>query len=88
LELQPTFVKLHLEGHELAALEGGLRTLQQHRPLIATTSYHNRLGLHELPRWLMDHVEGYRFLLRLHSWCGTGAVIYGIPAERGRPAIA
>jgi FkbM family methyltransferase len=88
LQLQPTFAKLHLEGHELAALQGGLRTLQQHRPLIATTSYHNRLGLHELPRWLMDHLEGYRFLLRLHSWCGTGAVVYGIPDERRRPAVA
>jgi FkbM family methyltransferase len=86
LQLRPTFTKLHLEGHELAALQGGLRTLQQHRPLVATTSYHNRLGLHELPRWLMDHLERYRFLLRLHSWCGTGAVVYGIPNERRRPA--
>jgi FkbM family methyltransferase len=82
LERQPTFVKLHLEGHELAALKGGLQMLQRHRPLVATTSYHNRLGLHELPRWLMDHLEGYRFLLRLHSWCGTGAVVYAIPKER------
>ena len=82
LELRPTFVKLHLEGHELAAMKGGLQMLQRHRPLVATTSYHNRLGLHELPRWLMDHLEGYRFLLRLHSWCGTGAVVYAIPKER------
>jgi FkbM family methyltransferase len=82
LELQPTFVKLHLEGHELAALQGGLQMLQRHRPLVATTSYHNRLGLHDLPRWLMDHLEGYGFLLRLHSWCGTGAVVYAIPEER------
>jgi len=81
LDLQPTFVKLHLEGHELAALKGGLQMLQRHRPLVATTSYHNRLGLHELPRWLMDHLDGYRFLLRLHSWCGTGAVVYAIPKE-------
>jgi len=81
LDLQPTFVKLHLEGHELAALKGGLQMLQRHRPLVATTSYHNRLGLHELPGWLMDHLEGYRFLLRLHSWCGTGAVVYAIPKE-------
>jgi FkbM family methyltransferase len=82
LDLRPTFVKLHLEGHELAALKGGLQMLRRHRPLVATTSYHNRLGLHELPRWLMDHLDGYRFLLRLHSWCGTGAVVYAIPKER------
>jgi FkbM family methyltransferase len=86
LQLRPTFLKLHLEGHELAALEGGLETLRRHRPVVATTSYHNRLGLHELPRWLMDHLDGYHFLLRLHSWCGTGAVVYAIPDERRGPA--
>lgn len=82
LEVAPTFLKLHLEGWELDALKGGLSTLVHHRPLIAATTYHNRLGLWPLPRWLMDHLSDYIFLLRLHSWCGTGSVIYAIPNER------
>jgi FkbM family methyltransferase len=82
LDLQPTFIKFHLEGWELAALIGGINTLKSYRPLIVTTAYHNRLGLSQLAEWLMTHMARYTFLLRLHSWCGTGLVIYAIPKER------
>jgi hypothetical protein len=30
----------------------------------------------------METLPDYRFLFRIHSWCGTGAVIYAIPDER------
>lgn len=83
LDLAPTFIKLHLEGGELAALHGARRTLIDSRPLIAATVYHNADGLFETAQWLMQTLSGYRFLFRLHSWCGTGAVIYAIPDERG-----
>ena len=82
LDTNPTFIKIHVEGHELTVLKGARKTLEKHRPIIAATSYHNHLGLWELPLWLMNTLPGYVFLLRLHSWCGTGAVIYAIPEER------
>jgi FkbM family methyltransferase len=82
LGVQPTFVKLHLEGGELAALRGGVRTITRSRPILALTSYHSALGMWQVPKWLMDTLSGYRFLTRLHSWCGTGSVVYAIPAER------
>lgn len=82
LELAPTYVKLHLEGGELAALKGAQRTLLTRRPLIAATVYHNDDGLFKTARWLMQTLPHYKFLFRIHTWCGTGAVIYGIPNER------
>lgn len=78
----PSFVKLHLEGGELAALKGGIATLRKYRPIIAATVYHDDDGIRATPAWLMDNLDGYRFLFRLHSWCGTGAVVYAIPEER------
>ena len=87
LGLKPTFVKLHLEGGELAALKGAKETLVSHRPLVAVTVYHNADGLWKTARWLMQILPDYRFLFRIHAWCGTGAVIYAIPNERrGRSA--
>lgn len=80
--LDPTFVKLHLEGAELEALKGAAQTIQECRPIITATSYHNSLGLWELPQWLANHLPDYTFLMRLHSWCGTGSVIYCLPNER------
>ena len=82
LNLSPTFIKLHLEGTELAALKGAKRTLLTKRPIIAATVYHNEDGMWETPLWLMENLSDYRFLFRQHCWCGTGAVIYAIPEER------
>ena len=81
LDLAPDFVKLHLEGGELAALKGGLETIRQHRPVLAITTYHNADGIWRTPAFLMKHLDGYRFLMRVHSWCGTGAVVYALPEE-------
>ena len=82
LGVSPTFIKLHLEGAELVALKGAKRTLLEARPLIAATVYHNADGMWKTARWLMQTLSDYRFLFRIHSWCGTGAVIYAIPHER------
>jgi FkbM family methyltransferase len=85
LGLAPTFIKLHLEGAELAALKGAKGTLLACRPMIAATVYHNDDGIWKTALWLMATLPNYRFLFRLHSWCGTGAVIYAIPQERVTP---
>lgn len=78
----PTFIKLHLEGAELPALQGARETMLGSRPLLAVTVYHNADGIWRTPLWLMQTLPRYRFLFRAHSWCGTGAVIYAIPQER------
>lgn len=88
LEIAPSFLKLHLEGGEYAALRGARAMIARCRPLLAVTSYHNALGLWELPLWLMEALPDYRFLMRLHSWVGTGALIYGIPRSRHRAKAA
>lgn len=79
LDLNPDFIKLHLEGGELAALRGATATLARTSPVIAATSYHNAEGLHALPTWMMDSCPNHRVLIRLHGWCGTGAVVYALP---------
>lgn len=83
LDLTPTFIKLHLEGAEFAALKGARETLLACRPIVAATIYHNADGIWKTAHWLMETLPDYRFLFRAHTWCGTGAVIYGIPQERG-----
>lgn len=82
LDFPVSFGKIHLEGGERAALEGGMETLRRFRPLLAVTLYHDRDGLWRTAALLMELLPDYRFLLRLHAWCGTGVVLYAIPAER------
>jgi FkbM family methyltransferase len=82
LESKPTFIKLHIEGHEFKALKGAKQTIWDNRPIIAATVYHNPDGVWKTPLWLMENLPDYKFLFRLHGWCGTGAVVYCIPKER------
>jgi len=82
LGINPSFVKLHLEGMELAALRGAMHTLSRHRPILTLTVYHNDDGLWKTPLWLTENLPEYVLLMRLHSWCGTGATIYAFPRER------
>lgn len=86
LKLEPTFIKLHLEGAELDALKGAVETIKSFEPILAVTTYHNYLGVWQLPMWLINQTRSmglsYKFFLRLHGWCGTGAVLYAIPNRR------
>ena len=82
LGVAPTFIKLHLEGGELAALRGATHTLQTRRPIVAANVDHNADGLWLTAAHLMATLDEYRFMFRNHVWCAAGSVLYAIPEER------
>ncbi|KKI99137.1 FkbM family methyltransferase [Prochlorothrix hollandica] len=82
LDIVPSFLKIHVEGSELSVLEGGKYVICAYKPIIVLTCYHNEHGIYELPIWLINNLPEYKIYWRLHSWHGTGAVIYCIPHER------
>ena len=82
LDAPQDYIRLHLEGCELATLRKNRAWLQKHRPILAVCCYHSRDGLYKIPKWCMDNLEGYGFLFRMHSYMGQGAVLYCIPNER------
>lgn len=82
LDAPVSFLKLHLEGGEYNALRGGMNMLHRQRPIIASTIYHSRDGLWKTISLLNEYLEDYELILRLHSWCGTGFVMYWLPHER------
>ena len=81
LDYPVTFLKMHIEGGEYIALKGGISYLKKNRPILAITLYHNKDGLWKIPRLLQTSLMDFNFIFRMHSWCGTGAVIYGMPKE-------
>jgi FkbM family methyltransferase len=82
LLIPATFVKIHVEGWERSTISGGLETIINNRPILTVTSYHNREGLWNLPAQTMACLDKYAYYFRLHSWHGTGGVIYALPRER------
>lgn len=84
IELTPTFIKYHLEGYELEAIKGSIKTIKKYRPIIAVTTYHTKEGLYKLPLYLIKNLKNYNFYWRNHNYMGQGAVIYCIPKERSK----
>jgi FkbM family methyltransferase len=82
LNIEATFIKMHLEGGELNALKGATKTIKRQRPIVAVTLYHNQDGVWKIPLFLINNTKNYRYYMRMHSWAGTGAVFYAIPEEK------
>lgn len=79
LNLKPDVLKIHTEGTELDVLLGSSLTISKFHPIIMFTVYHNRQGLSRSIDKPMRMFPNYSWYFRLHSFQGTGAVVYGLP---------
>lgn len=81
LNLNPTIVKIHIEGAELQALKGAEKTIEKNRPIIMVLADHNEDGLFQIANFLLN-LQNYKLYFYLHDYCGNSAVYYAIPKER------
>ena len=81
IDYAPTFVKMDIEGFELAALKGGVNTIKKHRPVLAISVYHNPQDFFEIPLYINSVVDEYEFFIRTYEkffdW-----ILYAVPKER------
>jgi FkbM family methyltransferase len=59
-----TFLKLDIEGHELAALHGAEQIIRECKPRVAVCCYHRDDDLLTIPAYLKSLNPGYQFGLR------------------------
>lgn len=71
-----TFIKMDIEGSELAALRGAQTTISKYKPFLAICVYHKRADLIEILPYLKALVPEYRMFLRHHSNTPTDLVLY------------
>jgi FkbM family methyltransferase len=74
--LRPDFVKMDVEGSELAALQGMVRTIESCHPHLALSLYHKPEDLWELPEWVGRHYA--RIYVRQHLGYGFETVLYAL----------
>jgi FkbM family methyltransferase len=79
--IRPTFIKMDIEGSELAALSGARQTISTHYPKLAICIYHSTSDLLEIPLFILENFPGYKLHMRHHS-PGTlwETVCYAVPA--------
>lgn len=76
------FIKLDVEGAEIAALQGAARLIERCRPTLAISFYHRIQDLWEIPAWLTAHCDNYDFALRQHFFNSFDSVLYAMPRKR------
>jgi FkbM family methyltransferase len=73
-----TFIKMDIEGAELAALRGSERHIRRQSPKIAVAAYHRPGDFWRIPRFLLSLQPDYRVLLRHYTEGWAETVMYFI----------
>jgi hypothetical protein len=62
-----TFIKFEIEGSEVDALNGAIRTITKNRPKLALSVYHRPQDLHLIINFVKDLKLDYRMAIRAHN---------------------
>lgn len=76
------FIKIDIENAELPALKGAIRTIENHRPQIATSIYHSNEQFFEVPLFLINNFKNYTHKIGHYSLGFGETVWYSIPNEK------
>ncbi|HWB59172.1 MAG TPA: FkbM family methyltransferase [Chthoniobacteraceae bacterium] len=76
---RPNFIKLDIEGAELAALVGAAETIREHQPTLAVCVYHRPDDLWEIPLYMHELLPRHTIALRYHKYYALETVAYAIP---------
>ena len=79
--IKPDFIKMDIEGAELSALKGGIETIRKYRPQLAISIYHSHEDFINIPQYLSENLENYKFSLGHYSSKRIETVLYAIPSE-------
>ena len=63
-----SYIKMDVEGAEVQALQGGARTISQHKPKLFVAAYHYDVDLFRLPLLMWQLVPDYKIYLRKHPY--------------------
>ena len=81
LRLQPTFIKMNIEGAEVAALRGARKTIRRYQPNLAISVYHRVDHLWRIPCLIHSLSPSYRLYLRQHEGGCVETVLYAISSR-------
>jgi FkbM family methyltransferase len=72
------FIKMDIEGFELAALHGANATIQQHKPKLAISIYHMNEDYISIPHYLKSEFPFYDFYLGHYTIYDQETILYAI----------
>ena len=76
------FIKLDIEGSELACLKGAFNTIKEFQPKLAICIYHKKEDLWEIPEYLMQNFPNYNLYINHYSCNYTESVLFAISKDK------
>ncbi len=73
-----TFIKMDIEGSELAALMGAAQTIKKYKPKLAICVYHKAEDLISIPQYIKSLVPEYKLYLRGYFDYASEVVLYAV----------
>ena len=73
-----SFIKLDVEGFELLTLKGAKECIKKYHPRMAIALYHKKEDIIEIPQYIMELSNDYKFYLRIYSNEWFEIVLYAI----------
>ena len=75
------FIKIDVEGHEIKVLKGMRNIILNNKPLIAIAVYHKISDIIDIPLFILENFDFYKFILRQHRHFGLETILYCVPEE-------
>jgi FkbM family methyltransferase len=87
IDATPTFIKMDIEGAEIAALTGASKIIARDLPILAISAYHLQDHLWRIPLLIHSISSEYKLFLRPHGEECWDCVCYAIPNNRLHPQL-
>ena len=72
------FIKMDIEGAEVAALNGAYKCIQKHKPKLAISVYHKNDDLITIPTLIKEMNPNYQLYFDYYTNTGAEAILYAI----------
>lgn len=72
------FIKMDIEGAELNALNGAIKTIKKHKPKLAICLYHSEEDFGTIPKFINELNLGYKFYLGHYTIYQEETVLFAI----------
>ena len=78
---QVDFIKLDIEGEEVAALHGAKKLIKRSCPILAISLYHRPEDIWKIPCLVVDIFNSYDIFIKQHYFNSFDSVLYAIPRQ-------